>query len=171
MHQLQFEHKIGKFWQLNVVGSTSKNETNSDNFNNRNYQLENSLINPKLSYYYSDNAYFSVFYEFENKENKLGDLETLEQQKIGAEINFSNKERNLIKAEINLFENTFTGISNSPVAYQMLEGLQPGKNYTWSLLFNRKINSLLNLSLNYLGRKSETSSTVHTGSIQLKAIF
>ena len=53
----------------------------------------------------------------------------------------------------------------------MLEGLQPGKNYTWSVLFYRKINSFLNLNLNYLGRKSETSKTIHTGTIQLKALF
>ena len=53
----------------------------------------------------------------------------------------------------------------------MLEGLQAGKNYTWNLLFNRKLNSFLNLNLNYLGRKSESSKTIHTGSVQLRAIF
>jgi hypothetical protein len=53
----------------------------------------------------------------------------------------------------------------------MLEGLQAGENYTWNLLFNKKLNSFLNLNLNYLGRKSENSKTIHTGSVQLKAIF
>jgi hypothetical protein len=53
----------------------------------------------------------------------------------------------------------------------MLEGLQAGENYTWNLLFNKNLNSFLNLNLNYLGRKSENSRTIHTGSIQLKAIF
>ena len=53
----------------------------------------------------------------------------------------------------------------------MLEGLTPGKNYTWSLLFNQKINATLNLNLSYLGRKSEASAAIHTGMIQLKAIF
>ena len=53
----------------------------------------------------------------------------------------------------------------------MLEGLQAGKNYTWSLLFNQKLNSFLNLNINYLGRKSENSKTIHTGNIQLRAVF
>jgi hypothetical protein len=53
----------------------------------------------------------------------------------------------------------------------MLEGLQAGKNYTWNLLFNRKLNSFLNLNLNYLGRKSERSKIIHTGNIQLRAVF
>jgi hypothetical protein len=38
-------------------------------------------------------------------------------------------------------------------------------------LFYKKINSFLNLNINYLGRKSETSKTIHTGTIQLKALF
>jgi hypothetical protein len=70
-----------------------------------------------------------------------------------------------------VFLNDFTGNANTPVAYQMLEGLQNGKNYTWSLLFNQKLNSFLNLNLNYLGRKSENSKTIHIGSIQLRANF
>ena len=53
----------------------------------------------------------------------------------------------------------------------MLEGFQGGKNYTWNLLFNKKLNSFLNLQLNYLGRKSENSKTIHTGNVQLRAIF
>jgi hypothetical protein len=53
----------------------------------------------------------------------------------------------------------------------MLEGLQAGTNYTWNLLFNRKLNSFLNLNLNYLGRKSENSKIIHTGNIQLRAVF
>ncbi|MFT5673342.1 MAG: hypothetical protein ACI9JT_001989, partial [Polaribacter sp.] len=61
--------------------------------------------------------------------------------------------------------------TNTPVAYQMLEGLQAGKNYTWNLLLNRKLNSFLNLNLNYLGRKSENSKIIHTGNIQLRALF
>jgi hypothetical protein len=80
-------------------------------------------------------------------------------------------EKSQVKAEFNLFNNNFTGNSNSPVAYQMLEGLQPGKNYTWTLLFQRKLFSFLNLNVAYLGRKSETSKTIHTGSVELKAFF
>jgi len=63
------------------------------------------------------------------------------------------------------------GNENSAVAFQMLEGLQPGTNYTWNLNFQRKITSYLDINLNYLGRKSETSKAIHTGTIQLRASF
>ena len=70
-----------------------------------------------------------------------------------------------------MFSNTFTGNANSPVGYQMLEGLQSGKNLTWSLLAQKKLTKFLDLNLNYQGRKTETSKTIHTGNIQLKAYF
>ena len=76
-----------------------------------------------------------------------------------------------VSGNINVFLNDFKGNTNSPVAYQMLEGLQAGKNYTWTLLFNKKLNSFLNLNLSYLGRKSQDSKPIHTGSIQLRALF
>ena len=171
LHQLQFEHKFGMFWQFNFSINNSKNTSNSANYTNRKYELNSYTLFPKLSYYYNKNTYYSFFYEFKNKENKLGDFETLKLQKLGISINYANNLKSLLKAEVNIFNNKFEGLNNSPVAYQMLEGLQPGKNYTWSLLFQQKLNSFLNLNLNYLGRKSETSKTIHTGTIKLKAIF
>ncbi len=53
----------------------------------------------------------------------------------------------------------------------MLEGLQPGTNYTWNLTLQKKISSYLDINFNYLGRKSEITKTVHTGTIQLRASF
>ena len=126
---------------------------------------------PKISYYLNKDIYFSVFYEYKNKENKENDFETLISDKIGVAANYAKSEKAQMKAEINLFNNEFSGNSNSPVAFQMLEGLQPGKNYTWSLLFQRRLFSFLNLNISYFGRKSETSKTIHTGSVELKAHF
>ncbi len=171
LHQLQFEHELADFWLLNLDASTSKNKMNSINFSNRNYTITSNNYYPKISYYYTKNSYFSVFYHYKNKENTIGDFETLKTSNIGVLANYFNNEKSLIKLEFNLFNNKFIGNSNSPVAYQMLEGLQPGKNYTWSLLFQRKLFSFLNLNIDYLGRKSETSKTIHTGSVQLKAYF
>ena len=170
-HKLQFEHKIGDFWQLNFDVSEAINKTTSLNYDNRNYELNTTSIYPKISYYYNTSTYFSLYLEAKKKENQIGDFESLASNKFGVEINYANNSKNLLKATVNLFNNNFKGDNNTPIAYQMLEGLQPGKNYTWSLLFYRKINSFLNLNLNYLGRKSETSNTIHTGTIQLKAIF
>ena len=112
-----------------------------------------------------------AFYHFKDKKNQLQNLEQLQQQQFGIEYFFIGKKKNQVSANINVFLNDFTGNSSTPVAYQMLEGLKAGENYTWSLVFNQKINSFLSLNLNYLGRKSENSKAIHTGSVQLRATF
>jgi len=53
----------------------------------------------------------------------------------------------------------------------MMEGLQPGKNVTWSLLAQKRLTKFLDLNLNYFGRKTETNKVIHTGTVQLKAYF
>ena len=171
LHQLEYAHKFADFWLIDLMGKTSINSLETENFINRNYKIDAKEIQPKLTFLYNDNNRFSAFYHFKNKQNKLQDFEELNQQKFGMEYFYISKKQNQISANINVFLNDFTGSANTPVAYQMLEGLQKGKNYTWSLLFNQKINSFLNLNLNYLGRKSENSKTIHTGSVQLRANF
>jgi len=171
LHQFQFEHKLGAFWVLNIIGNTSKDKVESLNYLDRNYELNSITFFPKLSYYSSKNNFFSIFYEHKNKKNSNGNMEKLKLDKFGAELNNTTLKNYSLKADFNIFNNSFSGNPYSPVAYQMLEGFQPGKNFTWGVTIQRKINSFLNLNLNYLGRKSETSKTIHTGTIQLKALF
>jgi hypothetical protein len=171
VHQIDYSHKVAIFWLINLMGKTSNNTLETENFINRNYEIETKEVEPKISFLYNENNRFSVFYHYKNKQNRLENFEVLQQQKIGVDYFYISKKKNQISANVNVFLNDFTGNSNTPVAYQMLEGLQAGKNYTWSLLFNQKLNSFLNLSINYLGRKSENSKTIHTGNIQLRAVF
>lgn len=171
LNQLQFEHAITDFWLVNFELNHSKNKNTSANYLNRNYNITNFNYNPKISYVYTKNASISAYYNYSNKENIINGFETLKATAVGFLANFSHNEKSQIKASINLINNKFIGNNNSPAGYQMLEGLQPGKNYTWSLLLQRRLFSFLNLDINYLGRKSENSKTIHTGSIQLKAHF
>ncbi len=170
-HQIHFNHKIAENWLVNLYTAYDENESISENFASKNFLFEEERFNPKLSYLFSDNSSFDIFYQFTNKANTIGDLETLKQQKYGMSFNFSKNPKSAINGEFNYFSNRFTGSANTPVAYQMLEGLQPGKNFTWRMLAQRKLTKFLDLNLSYFGRKTETSKTIHTGSIQLKAYF
>ena len=171
INQLQFEHKLTKFWVFSFDINQSNNSVTSANYLNRNFEIKATSYAPKLSYYLNNSNYFSFEFEQKHKKNEIGNFETLSLTKLGTEVNYTGKKNLLVKASLNIFNNKYNGNANSPVGYQLLEGLQPGKNYTWTLLFEQRLNSFINLSLNYLGRKSETSKTVHTGSIQLKAFF
>jgi len=170
-HQLLFSHKLGKFWLTDIKGIISENNSKSLNFSNRNYLLENYEANPKLSYLYSNNSRFEILYHIKVKENLQNGLEILKLHKIGTNFVYAKSQKFSINSSLNVIINNFSGSLNSPVAYQMLEGLQPGTNYTWNLSFQKKITSYLDINFNYLGRKSETSKAIHTGNIQLRASF
>ena len=171
LHQVTVAHKFKHFWLFELLGKTSKNDLITENFSTRNYNIHSNEIEPKISFLYDENNRFTAFYHFKNKKNQLLNFENLAQQKFGLEYFYRSKKKNQISANINVFLNDFIGETNTPVAYQMLEGLQAGKNYTWNVVFNRKLNAFLNLNLNYVGRKSENSKTIHIGNIQLKAVF
>ena len=170
-HQLQFIHKIGKFWLIDANGGFSENNSKSNSYANRNYILKTTNFFPKISYLYSNNSRLEVFYNFKNKDNIIEDFETLKMHIFGANFQYANKAKFSINANVNLYFNEFVGNTNSPVAYQMLEGLQPGTNFTWSLYLQKRLTSFLDLNINYFGRKSESSKTIHTGTIQLRATF
>ena len=170
-HQFHFNHKFETSWLINLQTSLDTNESESENFTSKNYKLDEERLNPKLSYLLNDNVRFDIFYQFTKKENSIGNLEVLNQQKYGASFAINSNQKAAISGEFNLFSNAFEGNQNSPVGYQMLEGLQPGRNLTWSILAQKKITKYLDLNLTYFGRKSETSKTIHTGNVQLKAYF
>ena len=169
--QIDFQHKIGKFWLIDLQGKLSENKLETENFNNRNYEIDVIAFQPKISYVLNNDNRFAAFYHMKNKENTLAEFEKLKQQKIGIEYFYTGKSTSQFNANFTTFFNDFSGNPNSPVGYQMLEGLQEGTNYTWTFLWNKKLNSFLNVTLNYKGRKSLNSKTIHTGTINLKAVF
>lgn len=170
-HQLNFNHKFATNWLVNTLASFGTDESISENFANRNFNIEEERFQPKLSYLFSENAQFDIFYQYTTKSNAIGSQETLSQNNYGLSFTYNNAQKIALTGEFNFFQNEFEGNANTPVAYQMLEGLQPGKNFTWSLLAQKKLTKFLDLNLNYFGRKTETSKTIHTGTIQLRAYF
>ena len=170
-HQLNFNHKLDVNWLVTALASLGQEDSKSQNFTDRNYTIDNYQFKPKLSYLFSENAQFDVFYQYTSKENTIGSLETLSQNNYGLSFTYNNAQKIALTGEFNFFKNEFDGNANSPVGYQILEGLQSGKNFTWSLLAQKKLTKYLDLNLNYFGRKSETSKMIHTGTIQLKAYF
>ena len=170
-HQLKFNHKVQESWLFNFDNQTTTTVSTSENFGNRNYDILSYTTNPKVSYLLSRSTRFDVFYQYNTQTNKLGDEEELQQQKLGASFNFANAQKYAVSGEFNYIFNEFTGSAFSPVAYQMLQGLQPDKNFTWMLLAQRKLTNYLDLNLSYFGRKSESADAIHTGSVQLRAYF
>lgn len=169
--QLQYVHLLRKSWLFTLSGSSFTSKTSSLNYAARNYDIKGNQFEPKIGYLFSKNASWDIFYEFGTKENKLADFEFLKHNKFGTSFTLASEKRLTLNGEFSFINNQFDGNPLSPVGFQMLEGLQAGKNTTWRLLVQKSLTQYLDININYQGRKSETTDTVHTGNIQLRAYF
>jgi len=170
-HQLQYAHLVRKTWLFSMGAQSILSESESENYETKNFEIGGYKLQPKISYLFNKNASWDIFYELQSKENQINARETLSQNRFGTSFTYASDKKFTANGEFSLYKNDFRGDALSPVAYTMLEGLQPGQNLTWRLLLQKNLTQYLDVNLNYQGRKSETSKSIHTGSVQLRAFF
>jgi hypothetical protein len=170
-HDVSYAHLYKKSWLFSMIGKVSTTISNSENYASKNFNIKSDKIEPKIAYLFSQNANLEMFYDFQKKQNSIGELERLNQQKMGLSFNFASEKKYITNGEFSYYKNDFNGNEQSPAAYQMLEGLQSGKNLIWRLLIQKKLAEFLDININYEGRKSESIKAIHTGNIQLRAFF
>lgn len=90
---------------------------------------------------------------------------------FGTEWRYSVAKKGSLLFNFNFINITYSGLNSTALAFEMLDALQPGLNYTWSASWQRKLSKNMQLSLNYNGRAAEDSNTVHTGGMSVRAFF
>lgn len=171
IHNILLVHKLGQNWILDFQTELGKSNNTAVSFVNRNYQLNETKAIPKLKYLYNKNTSFELNYTFDDLKNILLGSESLITHNIGMQLQYNSKQKLSVQSAFNVLNNNFKGNSNSPVAYQMLKGLQPGTNLTWDAVLQKQLSNSLEFNLSYFGRKSENSKAIHTGTVQLKINF
>lgn len=170
-NQLQYNHLYRKSWLFGMFAKTINTSIVSENFPDKNYTIKGFQLAPKISYLFSKSTSLDLFYELQNKENQIGSFDALVQNRFGTSFSYAGKKDITMNGEVSFYQNKFIGNEYSSVGFQMLEGLQTGQNLTWRLLLQKNLTNFLDVNFNYQGRKSETSKTIHTGSVQLRAYF
>ena len=139
-------------------------------FTSRNYKIPYLTNNASISYQYGMIFRLTIAYKYTQKENSLG-IEKAVGNDFGLEGRYNVASKGNFSAKINYIKFDYNSASNTSIAYEMLEGLLPGDNITWGIVFQRNLSNYLQLDLNYNGRKSGTDPIIHTGGIQIRAIF
>lgn len=158
---------------IRLRSSTAVREVSSDFLDNRNYQINSYRINPELSWQPKNNLRLTVQYNYQDKKNDL-DAESSESalfNELITELKFNKAIKSSFNARLRLVDIDFEGEENSPLGYELLEALRPGRNITWSINWLQKITTGLQLNLIYDGRKSEDNSAIHVGRVQVSALF
>ncbi|MFT6815314.1 MAG: hypothetical protein ACJAZ3_001219, partial [Sphingobacteriales bacterium] len=148
------------------------NKFNSDFFVTRSFNVNQNEFSPVFDIQLDDRFNLILSYKRKQKTNsqQFGG-EELKAQSFGLESKYNFIGKGLISGGVNLINNNYIGQTNTPVSYQLLDGLQAGTNYTWNVSVQRNLNENLQISLSYDGRKSEATKAINTGSLTARALF
>ncbi|MEA3477137.1 MAG: hypothetical protein U9R60_03090 [Bacteroidota bacterium] len=144
----------------------------SEFFNLSDYDIQSHRLIPKLSYQPGPQVRIELKYNYINKLNTLmaDDTRALIHD-IGLELSYKLTNKGSFLVQANYLQVRYNENTNTPLAFEMLNGFQPGDNGTWNLSYQQTIARHLQLNLLYNGRKSPGANIVHVGSIQLRAYF
>ncbi|SDC97218.1 hypothetical protein [Williamwhitmania taraxaci] len=153
-------------WQ----GEQSNSTANSDLFPSKNNELIGlkSLTKAELSV---DLRYsFVLLWEYAEKKNTMG-IEKSFTHKFGAEAMASVAGKMKVETTFSWLRIDAFAPLNSPVSYELLNGLKPGKNAIWTLILSRKLPAGIEINLGYNGRYIADGKIIHSGSMEVRASF
>lgn len=171
---------LSKHWSTEADLVRGNKSTDNQAFNNRDFDITNWEAGPKLSWLPNRTFRIASNVKWKNSSNSIGEMENAEQINWNMELTWNPQSKQNVqgfraatslRAKTTLADISYTGQANTSVAFTMLEGLQDGKNYLWSLNLDRQLSKTVQMSLNYEGRKTGDNRVVHVGRAQVRAVF
>ena len=163
---------ISRYVSTNTSLDWRKSYSISTYLDTRNYDIDNKSIEEILAIQPLTSLRLSTTYKYSLK---IGES-TLESTKaeinnVGAEIKVNQLSKRTIQLNFNYINISYNGEANNPLGYEIMEGLQVGDNFTWQVNLQQRLSNGLNINLIYEGRKSEQNNAIHTGRMQVSALF
>lgn len=163
---------VSRKFTLTSKYSMGKKTNTSDYFSTRDYDILYTEAEPSVSFQPNVSFRVSLKYKYSDKKNKTGTIgEKAFLNNAGVDIKYNVLSKGSLLFKLTYIKIKYNSPENTPVAFEMLEGLKSGNNATWSVSYQRSLSGNLQLTLNYEGRKSESVKTIHVGSVQLRAYF
>ena len=161
-----------KSWAINSDNILSKKGNSSAFFSSRDYNIKSYETEQKLVFQPNTVFRLSVSYKYNEKRNELKEAtQNAFLSTYAIELKYNQTEKGSLTGRFDFIRINYNDTENSSVAYEMLNGLSRGDNYTWELNYQRNLNSNIQISINYTGRKTPNSNTVHLGGAQIRAYF
>lgn len=174
MHELKWRYSIFQWLNFSFIHTIGSKAFSSQLFNNRNYHLKLLESEQKIIYQPTTNFRLSFNYKYSEKFNIIDLKQKGITHTLGIETKIIKSETASISGQFNYIRIQYLNDTNysTPVAYEILQSLQPGNNYTWNIQYQQNLTSYLQVSIMYDGRKGATNNKIiHIGSMQIRAIF
>ncbi len=145
--------------------------SDSEIFDERDFSIQFSELNPEINIRPKSNLRFVTKYRYRKKSQQINDLERLNSHDFSFETSYRQASKSSLNLSVSFIRVNFEGSANTPVGFEMLEGLKNGQNYIWNLNYTRRLDNNVDFIINYEGRKTGDSRIVHIGRAQVKASF
>jgi hypothetical protein len=168
-HELNIRWNVLKVILIESNYQIGTKEVNADYTTGRNFYLNYQQIKPSISYQPSTITRFTIDSRFSTKLVKTGESATVKE--ITFRIKYNQAEKGSLQSSFSMLQINFQGNASSAVGFELLEALKPGNNATWNVGYQRNVSKKLQISIQYTGRKSESSRMIHTGGMEVRAYF
>lgn len=175
-NKFKLRWNVTKMHVIKVESVIGRKITSSDYSQNRDFNIDYSEIKPTYVFQPNSKLRLSLNGKYALKTNQkeptLGsENEKAEIKDIGVEFRLNQPKKGSLLGQFNFINIAYNSLINTSLAYEMLEGLKVGNNFTVGLSYQRKVAKNLQLNFNYNGRKSEGNPMIHSGGMELRAFF
>ncbi|MEX1192693.1 MAG: hypothetical protein WEA99_12030 [Brumimicrobium sp.] len=171
-HAINFRWNIKRKFTLKSEGEIGEKNSSADYTTGRDYGIDFYKIAPSIIYQPNTKFRVSLNGRYEDKKNHAdfgGEVALI--RDLGIQFKLNQAEKGSLQGEFKAINIAYDGIENNAIAFEMLESLRPGNNFTWNLGYQRSLSENLQISVQYNGRKSEENDMIHAGGVEVRAFF
>lgn len=166
---LRIRTNIGKNYTYDLITKTFTNRLQTPNLANRNYNIKGYSAEPRFTYTKGTDFRAQLSYKWDQRTNTGTEKST--SHSVNTEVKYNVVSNTSLTARFTYNQISYNGQTNTTVAYIMLDGLVPGKNYLWTIDLTKRLTNFLELGIQYEGRKAGSSGIVNIGRAQVRALF
>ena len=171
-HEWRWRWNITRLWSISNNHVFSIKSYESEFLTTRNYKITAYNLEFKCSYQPNTAFRISSFYKHDKKQNIILDgFQKAELNDIGFEFKFNQPDKGSLTGKADFIIISYNAPTNTPLAYEMLNALTTGYNYTWGVSYQRNLTQTIQISINYDGRKSANGKIISIGGAQVRAFF
>jgi hypothetical protein len=163
---------INQVFSFFLVSNMGNKKSSSEFLQSRDYNILYYETEPTFNIQTNNMFRIGLFYKYTDKQNTAGILnEKTILHKMGTELKYNILAKSSMVGRFTYIKADYNSDENTSIAFEMLEGFNSGENYTWNISYQRNLSDNLQLNVNYDGRKSASTKTIHVGTVQLRAYF
>jgi hypothetical protein len=160
-------------WLVRGELAKASNMQVAERFPEKNYSMHSYKGTTSLQYMPGIAFRSTLQYALENGKPMDSEVSTglLHKNEFQFSSIWNAKEGQSIQGQISRILVRYTGPASSPATFALLQGLQIGNNWQWTLQFEKILGKNLRLQCKYQGRKAGKGPFYHIGNVQLGATF